>query len=544
MRLGIFAWFFFVDMKRYSVTFSPQGKQIFVHEGVTVLEAAGLAGVILNSVCAGAGTCGKCTVRIEPHGLEVVACSWLIEGDITVVVPQQAPLFAKRVLEEGIQLQGDISCDIAAKYPSRTAKQIFGISLDIGTTTVVAKLLDLKDGRCLATASGVNPQMAFGDDVISRISNAGTEKGFTKLHDMIISYVNSLITELCKDAEIDADDIYEISVAGNTAMNHLFLALPVKQLGEAPYEAYSLQAFDKTPAQMSLNINSAGNVHVMENIAGFVGSDTTAVALAVSFDKIDKITLMVDIGTNGELLLGTKDDLYAASCAAGPALEGARIGQGSRAVAGAIESVRFDDKDVYVDVIGEEPAISICGSGLIDAVAVMLDLEIIDSTGRFAEKSALEQKLSPAIINRLIEKDGHPGFVLAWGDDKRKDLVISQRDIRQMQLAKGAIRTGIVILQKELGIEDKDIEQVFLAGAFGNYISRESALRIGMLPDIPCEKIHFIGNAASTGAQMALLSSEMRNLAADITGNIKYIEIAMAKDFQNTFADSMLFPKK
>ena len=531
-------------MKRYSVTFSPQGKQIFVHEGVTVLEAAGLAGVILNSVCSGIGTCGKCTVKIEPQGLEIAACNWIIEEDITVVVPQQAELFAKRVLEEGIELQDDISCDIADKYGQKGIQNIFGISLDIGTSTVVAKLLDLHDGRCMATASGENPQMAFGDDVISRISVASAEKGFTRLHDTIISYINSLIAELCKNAEIGADDIYEISVAGNTAMSHLFLSLPVKQLGEAPYEAYSLDAFDKDPVQMSLNINPAGNVHVMENIAGFVGSDTTAVALAVGFDKIDKMTLMVDIGTNGELLLGTRDKIYAASCAAGPALEGARIGQGSRAVAGAIEAVRFDERDIYAEVIGKEPPASICGSGLVDAVAVMLDLGIIDSTGCFVEKPAFKGKLSPAIINRLIETDGQPGFVLAWGDDKRKDVVLSQRDIRQMQLAKGAIRTGIILLQKELGIEDKDIEQVFLAGAFGNYISRESALRIGMLPDVSCEIIHFIGNAANTGAQMTLLSSEMRNRTADITTSIKYIEIAMKKDFQNAFADSMMFPEK
>jgi len=534
---------FFMDMKRYSVTFSPHGKQIFVHEGVTVLEAAGLAGVILNSVCGGIGTCGKCTVRIEPQGVEVAACKWIIEGDITVAVPQQGELFAKRVLEEGIELDDDISCDIAAKYGHKGVQTIFGISLDIGTTTVVAKLLDLYDGRCMATASGENPQMAFGDDVISRISTASTENGFTRLHDTIISYINSLIAELCKDAEIDTGDVYEISVAGNTAMSHLFLSLPVKQLGESPYEAYSLCAFDKNPVEMSLNINPAGNVHVMENIAGFVGSDTTAVALAADFDKIEKMTLIVDIGTNGELLLGTKDKIYAASCAAGPALEGARIDQGSRAVAGAIEAVRFDERDVYVEVIGEEPAASICGSGLIDTVAVMLDLGIIDSTGCFSEKSALKEKLSPAIINRLIEKGGQPGFVLAWGDDKRKDVVLWQRDIRQMQLAKGAIRTGIILLQKELAIEDEEIEQVFLAGAFGNYIRRESALRIGMLPDIPCERIHFIGNAASTGAQMTLLSSKMRKQTADITRNINYIEIAMKKDFQAVFTDSLLFPK-
>ena len=534
-------------MKHYSVKFSPDDKQIFVHEGVTILEAASLAGVILNSVCAGRGTCGKCNVTIEPEGIEVAACKYSIDADITVVVPLTSRFFPQRILEGGIAWGGEICAPILQKFSDEASdmtKRLFGVSVDIGTTTVVAKLFDLRNGQSMATASGANPQMAFGADVISRISHASTEAGYAQLHESIVTFLNSLIAELCTEAAISVDEIYEVCVAGNTTMSHIFASLPVKQLGAAPYEAYSLEAYDMGAVEMGVTINRAGNVHTIENIAGFVGSDITAVALAVGFDKIEKMTLVVDIGTNGELLLGTNEKLYAASCAAGPALEGAGISNGSRAASGAIESVLFDGEDICVEVIGQEEAKSICGSGLIDAVAVMLDLGIIDMTGRFAEKDAIKETVSAAVFSRMGEQDGQPCFVLASGDDDGKTVVLTQPDIRQVQLANGAIRAGIILLEKELGIADDDIEQVFLAGAFGNYISRESALRIGMLPCIPCERIQFVGNAAGTGAEMALLSDKFRRQAAEIVRDIKYVEIAKAKDFQMVFAECMMFPSE
>lgn len=538
---------FFTEMKRYSVKFSPDGQQVFVHEGVTVLEAASLAGVILNSVCAGYGTCGKCHVTIEPEGIEVAACKYTIDADITVVVPLSSRFFSQRILEGGIAWGGEICAPVLqmfSKEASDTTKRLFGVSVDIGTTTVVAKLFDLRNGRCMATASGANPQMAFGEDVVSRISYASTEAGYGQLHESIITFLNFLIAKLCSEAAISGDEIYEVCVAGNTAMSHIFASLPVEQLGKAPYEAYSLDAYDYSADEMGVAINRAGNVHTIENISGFVGSDITSVALAVGFDKIETMTLVVDIGTNGELLLGTNQKLYAASCAAGPALEGAGITNGSRAASGAIESVLFDGGDICVEVIGGEKAKSICGSGLIDAVAVMLRLGIIDVTGRFAEKGRLKGQVSNAILSRMGVQNGQPCFVLASGDDGGKTVLITQPDIRQVQLANGAIRAGILLLENKLGIVDADIEQVFLAGAFGNCIRRESALRIGMLPDVPCERIQFVGNAACTGAEMVLLSEKSRRQAAEIVSGIEYVEIAKVEDFQTVFAECMMFPSQ
>jgi uncharacterized 2Fe-2S/4Fe-4S cluster protein (DUF4445 family) len=360
---------------------------------------------------------------------------------------------------------------------------------------------------------------------------------------MRIDCVNGLVDRLCEQAAVEHDDIYEMCVVGNTTMGHIFLKLPIKQLGQAPYKAFSLDAHDSSAEQMQLHINPAANIHTVENIAGFVGADTTAVALATGIDSAEDVTLAVDIGTNGELVLAAGDKLYAASCAAGPAFEGARIACGSGAVEGAIEGVVLNNEDdMDLHVIGDCPARSICGSGLIDAVAVLLALDIIESSGRFANPTTLKGKLSPAIVSRIIEQGGQPTFVLAPAEQAGgQEVVLTQEDIRQVQLAKAAIRAGTKLLQKKVGLADSDIKQIFLAGAFGNYIRKESALRIGLLPDVPDERIHFVGNAAASGAQMILTSSRFRELARDLARKIQYIEIAHEKQFPDVFAESMTF---
>ena len=287
--------------------------------------------------------------------------------------------------------------------------------------------------------------------------------------------------------------------------------------------------------QSGLKINAKGNIHTVENIAGYVGSDTIAAAMVTDIASTDKITLVVDIGTNGEIVLGNKEKIFAASCAAGPAMEGARIDCGSRAVNGAIEAVVVNGSDIDFDVIGNSPAQSICGSGLIDAVAVLLNLGILDSTGKFMDADLLEEKLPKAIYTRLRDGNGEPAF---YFNDK---VYLSQKDIRQLQLAKAAISAGIKILLKKFDIKETDIEQIFLAGAFGNYIRKESALRIRLLPMVDTERIHFIGNAASSGAQIILISDKARQEAGQLAKKIQYIEIAHQQDFQDIFADSLYF---
>jgi uncharacterized 2Fe-2S/4Fe-4S cluster protein (DUF4445 family) len=284
------------------------------------------------------------------------------------------------------------------------------------------------------------------------------------------------------------------------------------------------------PAEIGLKINPKGNVHCVANIAGFVGADTTAVAVSAELDKARQMSLAIDIGTNGEVVLGIKDNLYAASCAAGPAFEGARITCGSHAVDGAIESVVLIDDELDLEVIGGGEPRSICGSGLIDAVAVLLDMGVIDSTGRYTNHNAIDKV------------GGAPAFILSRDEKGEPCVYLTQKDIREVQLAKAAISTGIKLLEKRLSISDDDIKQVFLAGAFGNYIRPQSAMRIGMLPNVPIEIIRSIGNAASSGSQLILLSRDYRDLAMKLAKKIQYIEIAQDPQFESVFADSIPFP--
>jgi uncharacterized 2Fe-2S/4Fe-4S cluster protein (DUF4445 family) len=366
------------------------------------------------------------------------------------------------------------------------------------------------------------------------------------LHNAIVVCLNELLDSVSQQAGIKCSDIYEIAAVGNTTMSHLLLRHPVQQLGQAPYEAYSLAAGDHAPDELCLNINPAGNIHILANIAGFVGSDTVAASLACGLDASNSNTLLVDIGTNGEIVFRTESHLLSASCAAGPALEGAGIACGSRAQSGAIERVFLDEDDIDVDVIGSDQAATLCGSGLIDAVAVMLELGIIDSTGRFCDRFELDPMLSDSIRRRLITHNNEPAFVLSGHYIKKQwenAVFLTQKDIRQIQLAKAAIRAGIELILQKAEISKEGIQQLLLAGAFGNYIQKKSALQIGLLPKIPLERIHFVGNAAGSGAQMALISQDMRIMAKKLADKIDYLEIAHQADFQMIFSEFLLFPE-
>ncbi|MHC4292684.1 MAG: ASKHA domain-containing protein [Planctomycetota bacterium] len=528
-------------MEHFNIKFEPDGKDISVHKGETILEAVSRAGIIINTPCGGKGICKKCQVQLLPEERSVCSCQHRIEKDLVVKIPPQARYFEHKILTKGIDAELAFELDISKKYlQTNSDKNFFGLAVDIGTTTVVVKLIDMINGRTLASRAEMNPQAKYGDNVISRISYADTEQKLNELHNSIIDCINDLIQSIGQDVGVKLQDIFEVCVVGNTTMNHIFLKLPIKQLGQAPYEPSLLDACDKKPAQISLTMNKDGHIHTPPNIAGFVGSDTIAVALAVDIEASDENTLIIDIGTNGELLLARKSKIYAASCAAGPALEGAGISCGSRAAEGAIEAVFMNEDGIDFDVIGNVPPKSICGSGLLDTAALLAELDIIDSTGRFEESHKLEH-LNKAISSRINKIDDQTVFILVENDQNK--VFISQKDIRQIQLAKAAIRTGIQLLQQKLYIKDSEIKQIYLAGAFGNYIRIESALRIGLLPDIPEQAFHFIGNAAASGAQMMLLSSKYRKKAQKLARKIEYVEIAYEKSFETLFAKFMAFKK-
>jgi uncharacterized 2Fe-2S/4Fe-4S cluster protein (DUF4445 family) len=528
-------------MDHFRVVFQGDGKEVFIHRGATLLEAASQAGIILNTPCGGNGTCGKCAVTLEPTGRKVRACQYEIAGDLVVSVPHESRFYAHQILQEGLERPDSVPLSVGPWYAAATgASSILGLAVDIGTTTVVAKLFDMLDGRHVATEAMLNPQTRFGDDVVSRISYAQSEAQASQLNRAIVDGLNDLIAGLCRTAGIGPSALYEACIVGNTTMTHLLLRFPVEQLGRAPYEAHSLKAQDVPPGALGLSMNPQGNVHCVENIAGFLGADTTAAALAVDMDRVADVTLVVDIGTNGELVLGTPEGLYAASCAAGPALEGARISQGGRAAEGAIQAVVVDDGDLGLDMIGQVAPRSICGSGLIDAVAVMRDLGIVDATGRLATAEALDRDLSESIRSRVIEREGQLAFCLAWDVQTCGPAVaLTQQDLREVQLAKGAIRAGIEMLLRRLDLTGAGIDRLLLAGAFGNYIRPRSAVRIGLLPNLPLDRVHFVGNAAASGAAMLLLSEECRQRARALAGRIRHVETARDPAFADVFAKAM-----
>lgn len=603
-------------MKHYQVRFQPDNKMVVIHHGATLLEAAGLVGIILSNPCGGAGRCGKCKVRLLPSQKEVLACQYTVEHDLEVFVPDTSRFFKQKILEHGIDQHiiddlavekifiretvtnlKDLSRVITGNFrlPHRidkalqnneirqqltacrngltailvsgidetdadsetghwwlvgfeegdTTEKIYGIAVDIGTTTVVARLVNLQTLDVVATVSAGNPQDRYGADVISRIGFAETDDRLKTLHETIVSCLNALFDEAAQKAGIQPKHIYEAVIAGNTTMNHLLLKHPIRQLGQAPYKAHSLRPTSQRSGELGLHINRCGRIYTPPNIAGFVGSDTVAAALACGLDTVDILTLLVDIGTNGEIVLGAKDHLYAASCAAGPALEGTGLTCGSRAQAGAIERIIIDQNDIDIDVIGQNKPTSICGSGLIDAVAVLLDTGIIDATGRFNEPQELTAPVTPEkIAQRVTTYKKEPAFVLAGAENPENRVLLTQKDIRQIQLAKAAIQAGILLLLKEAGYETTHIQQVLLAGAFGNYIQKDNAVRIGMLPDIPVEKIHFVGNAAGSGAHMMLVNRMTRKIAEQLARKIEYLEIAHREEFQTVFTDCLLFPEK
>jgi uncharacterized 2Fe-2S/4Fe-4S cluster protein (DUF4445 family) len=457
---------------------------------------------------------------------------------------------AARQLPAAIRAQGGTVTavlhghDLIAVEPGDTTGRYFGLAADVGTTTVVGSLLDLSTGHEVAVASRTNPQVGHGDDVIARIAHAGSSEGLGQLQAKIIECLNDILDELTTRADVPAEAIYKAVVAGNTTMNHLFLGIDPTHVALMPYPAVFRQSTVFPAAELGLAIHPRGRVATLPNIAGFVGGDTVGVVLATRLLECERPALAVDIGTNGEMVLGTRERLVCCSTAAGPAFEGARIRFGMRAAEGAIEQVRLGE-DVAISVIGNVPPRGLCGSALISLVAALLRHGMVEPTGRLLPPDELPDGLPEALRRRAVEDDKGTAFVLVHADETPLDgpILLTQRDVRELQLAKGAIRAGIEVLMNELGIEAEAIATVLLAGGFGNFIRRGSALRIGLLPPIEHERIRFVGNAAIVGAKMAVVCTDFRAEAEEVSRRVEYIELGALADFQMRFAEAMMFPE-
>jgi len=425
------------------------------------------------------------------------------------------------------------------------AKKSYGMAFDIGTTTVVGYLIDLGSGEELSAVAKTNPQIIHGDDVISRIGFAQQPKGgLEKLQKEIVITLNEIIRETTQKAEIDKSNIYETVIVGNTCMHHLFLGLNPIHLAPSPYipvikESLSLKVKDIP----GLSLNPAANIYMLPNISAFVGADILAGILSTSMWREDKTILLVDLGTNGEVVLGLKKKLWACSVAAGPAFEGARISSGMRAAEGAINKVKIDSKFIIYKVIEDGKVRGICGSGLIDLIAELLKLGLINKSGKLIGREEGNSELSEEIRKRIIKGQKGNKFLLVKGKETEngKPLYLTQRDIREVQLAKAAIFAGIKILLKEVNIPLEDIQEILLAGAFGNFIDKKSAVRIGLLPNLPLKKIESVGNAAGRGAEITLCSNKMREVSEEISKKVKYVELSSRLDFQEEFIKAMIF---
>ena len=476
----------------------PQNIDCTVSQGTNLMTALQDSHVFLDAPCGGNGKCGKCKVLVD--GQEVLACQITVDADMTVTIPDKSGL---HVLQTGIAVNQRLD-------PIRDG---YLLAFDIGTTSVVCFLLDGKSGAELAKSSMLNPQASFGADVISRIQAAlrGELEQETKI---IREGMTSLILQVCADAKIDPAEIGVVSVVGNPAMQQLFLGISPENLAGVPF-APALTEAKTIPCESILPICTIAVMLVIPDISGYIGADTMGCVLSTELYKKEEITLMVDIGTNGEMVLGNKDRMIACSTAAGPALEGANIQFGMRGADGAIDHVWLENGEIKYSVIGGGDAKGICGSGLIDAIAVGLEMGLLNKRGRI---------LNEDHVFRITET-----------------IYLTQDDIRQVQLAKGAIYAGIFLMAKQLGLVIQDIQKVQLAGAFGNYLNPKSACRIGLIPEELLDKIEAVGNAAGSGAKILACDQALLPLTQTLTEKIEFLELASLPEFSRTFAKSMNF---
>lgn len=424
-----------------------------------------------------------------------------------------------------------------------TSGKFYGIAFDIGTTTVAGKLLCLGSGKELAVVSRMNPQVSFGDDVVSRINYASlSAENLAAISGAIITAVDEMCAQLAAAAAIDAGDVAAITVAGNTTMLELFAAINPKPLGEMPFiSAYGDGLWFGADC-VGLKVCPAAKVFLFPVIGSFVGGDTTACIIASDILHDHRKMLMIDIGTNGEIVLRNNHKLIAASTAAGPALEGARISCGMRAASGAIERIDFDD-DVKISVIGGGEPVGICGSAIIDIAACLLSSGIVSVTGQMKTADELDGSVPAAIAARVaVDENGNPEFIVVRTPERK--ISITQKDIRELQLASGAIRAGINILLKHASVSIDELDEIQIAGGFGFYIRQENAQRIGLLPRVSdAAKISYIGNAALAGAELALLSDEKLMQSREAAVKTKHTELSLDLDFQMEFAEAMMFPQ-
>jgi len=423
---------------------------------------------------------------------------------------------------------------LVALEPGDTTDECFGVAFDVGTTTLVGTLMNLRTGMAAGVLSTLNGQAPFGADVISRVSHGmNGPEAVLELQTAVVTTMNSILTDLYQETGVSPDRTYEAVVVGNATMLHLLFGIDPSPLAVMPFTPAFMEPMVVAAREVGLNIHPHGYIQTLPALGAYVGADIVAGVLATSVVREDKLRVFVDVGTNGEIVLGSAQRALATAAPAGPAFEGSQIRCGMRATDGAIEGVQLGD-GVELQIIGGDiPAAGICGSGLVDAVAQLLLVGLLDHSGRM--KTAGDVPGHP-LRDRLIEVDGVRAFLLADG------VFLTQKDIRELQFAKGSIATGIKVLMDILGVETKDLDEVLLGGSFGSYLNPESAKIIGLVPPVPVDRIIAVGNSAGEGAKIALLSYRERQVAFELPLRIEYVELSGRTDFNDTFVSVLGFP--
>ena len=590
------------------VTFKPSGIIYEAREGMSIMDAIRFNDLKLDAPCGGNGTCKKCKVMVtdEKGTREVLACSTKITGDITVDISRKdeghrilmggitrevAPTPAVKVftleipkpstadlrdcwarltdtlsaaanvapdyfrpnlrvisklyntLEENAYRVDAVVCADEILDVVSIGAPVLGLAYDIGTTTVACYFADLRSGEQIGQASLLNPQTTYGGDVIMRVKYC-VENGLNGPTGDIRKALNQLAAKCAAAAKQKMKDIYLITVVGNTCMHHLFLGISPASLAYAPYIPAAAEPMQLAASEFGFTVNPSAKLYMLPNIAGFVGADTVGAALAASMDGKKAITLLIDIGTNGEMVLGTEKRLIACSTAAGPAFEGALITCGMRGAEGAIDHISLKDGKFTYSVIGGGKPIGICGSGLIDLMSELVRTGLVESAGRLLPAEEIDSEEGKHLKGFITEYEGQRAFQLADADSSGtgEALFFTQKDVREVQLAKGAMAAGIQMMCRRLGITTGDIQSVMIAGAFGSYMSPTSACGIGLIPPELEQKVMAIGNAAGQGARLCVLSIDEYKRAAVLSKRIEYLELAADPAFQDVFVDELEFP--
>ena len=535
-------------MKKYSIEFKPPRRTVDCPAGATILDCCRVNRIQVASTCGGQGKCHSCKLRIDrgrcngPTRNEIkilskgeikngwrLACQVKPAGDLSVFLPGGISLSSTPAFKE--YLLARIVPDAAGKCQSEG----YGVAIDLGTTKLAGYLLDLADGTILGSQAMANPQAVYGDDVISRITYAMKSPAHAKrLSDVAAAAIDSLVLDLCANAGCQPVTVTKMAICGNTAMHHLLLGLPVSQLAQAPYLPWMKDSVNIGANQLGLKSVQGATVYFLPNIGGYVGGDHVAVLAATGARTITGATLIVDIGTNTEISLADGGNITSVSCASGPAFEGGYIKYGMKASTGAIDKILIKDGRVKYRTIGGGRPAGICGSGILDAMAQLVDEGIIDSGGRMDKAHPL-----------VSAAGGQMQIIVAGGEESLsgEDIVITQGDVRELQLAKAAIRTGINVLLKSAGLAARDLKRIIIAGTFGNYIDVKSAIRVGMLPGLPLRRFSQVGNAAGAGACLVLISKIARKKAETMASRVNYLELADRPDFMELYVEALRFTK-